>query len=341
MKKYFTSTNYKKRQKILNSYHENIVIKKYQKKNYSERIKRDNNIVHDKKLNREVIKAPENFSMIYNIDIMLNFFNSLFLCLKENKYDVFINMKELTLITPDALLYLLSFLDYFKIKNIFKHNLGGNLPENEKCAQLIIESGFPNYVKMIQKPEYKSKDFLKIEKNSIVKSDIADKVLKFAEEKINYSNRDVSESIYVTIVECMTNTKQHAYNNVGNWWLIAQYNAEVNKIQFCFLDNGQGIPKSVKMTFRERFLELLPITNNQHSKLIFSTLNGEFRTKTGFSYRGKGLPKIKQYSDEKFVDDLVIISNKGYVNLNNNELKELEHKFYGTLLSWNFIKKQI
>lgn len=54
-------------------------------------------------------------------------------------------------------------------------------------------------------------------------------------------------------------------------------------------------------------------------------------------YRGKGLPKIYEYSKNRNIENLVVISRNGYVDVANGIVKDLNEKFYGTLLSWDFV----
>jgi hypothetical protein len=134
--------------------------------------------------------------MINNIDEMLAYFNSLYNCVKENKYDIYLDMNEVINITPDAILYLLSVLDYYESRGLINHKIRGNIPNDRICAEILMESGFLKYVRMPNKPQYKSTNFLRIEKDRQVRADIADNVISFSEKKLNYYNKEITESIY-------------------------------------------------------------------------------------------------------------------------------------------------
>lgn len=80
--------------------------------------------------------------------------------------------------------------------------------------------------------------------------------------------------------ELMTNTKDHAYNNNSNlfdysWYIFVHY--EDNKISYIFMDNGIGIPTSVKKNFWDKIKNY--IIGNQY-KYIETALQGKLRTET-------------------------------------------------------------
>ncbi|MGR3219044.1 MAG: hypothetical protein ACUZ8H_04405 [Candidatus Anammoxibacter sp.] len=117
------------------------------------------------------------------------------------------------------------------------------------------------------------------------------------------------------------------------WYLMLIYDKQNRIVKFVFLDNGVGIPNTIK----KRFYEQIPIfTKMFHDNaLIHSALKGEGRTSTKQSHRGKGLPKIYRCATEKKeIKKLVIVSNYGYLDLSNQDYYDLKSKFNGTLYSW-------
>jgi len=287
------------------------------------------------------ITVPSVFSIIDNTEETLAFFD----VTKEyvsQKIKIYFDMSKVEKMTADAILYTLSLFDYWKKRYGFI-NVAGNVPLDESCKMLLIESGFfrhviPADVKLNQSNPH----ILSIESDYLAESPIAKKVVDFAYEHLKKEKSNESKSIFATLVECMGNTKEHAYlkdNLLPKWWLIALYDQNVERVHFAFVDNGMGIPGTVRKKFMERIKEYTGgvLGNVQDSMLIDSALKGEFRTKTKLGYRGNGLPKILSYSEKKEIDNLIIISNKGYVNSTTPECKELARKFNGTLLSWDFV----
>jgi hypothetical protein len=122
---------------------------------------------------------------------------------------------------------------------------------------------------------------------------------------------------------------------------MAAHREHLKPLHFTFLDNGLTIPATIRRNLGEYLADiagvLLPVVQTQDHRLIESALKGDFRTKTGVVYRGKGLPKIYEYSNNRNIENLVVISRNGYVGVANGIVKDLNEKFYGTLLSWDFV----
>jgi hypothetical protein len=175
---------------------------------------------------------------------------------------------------------------------------------------------------------------------------IAKQVRTFASEKVGMGGDHKEPSIYNTMIESMANTINHAYSNIGGrWWLAAVHDVERNCVCFSFLDNGATIPRTVKKKYSESFSliakKVVPITPTiADSELIMSALKGEYRTQTGEEHRGKGLPRILEEAQLGHINNLVIVSAKGFVNIDNDEIVELSDRFHGTLLKWNYIKRK-
>jgi len=72
------------------------------------------------------------------------------------------------------------------------------------------------------------------------------------------------------------------------------------------------------MLFSNLLADRLKIKDNV---LIRSALKGEFRTRTKEVFRGRGLPLIKQVSDNNIIDELKIVSNYGYVDCKNSQIR--------------------
>lgn len=278
------------------------------------------------------VSAPDIFSIIKNPSETISFFSKI-----EHTafitHSLFIDIKNIKVITPETVLYLLLFVDKFKKNKKIK--IVGNAPEDKRCREIFLHSGFYDYVNSSYATP-RDINILSVKSDHIVSGEIADNVIEFACAKLNIKRSNITKAFYTTILECMGNTKEHAYTShsakYAKWWLIACHDSLNNCIDFSILDNGEGIPETVK----KRFLE--NIFGYSDSKIISSVLNGEFRTSTQLQYRGKGLPKINSFMDEKIIQNLIIISNNGYYNADTKRKIELDKKFNGTMVCWSFIK---
>jgi hypothetical protein len=90
------------------------------------------------------IKAPTNFSLINNVEETLWFFDEIHSLIKKGK-SIFLDLKDIKELTTDAILYMLSHIEYCKSRGKTV-SFTGNFPSDEKCAKIFRTSGFFKYV---------------------------------------------------------------------------------------------------------------------------------------------------------------------------------------------------
>jgi len=284
---------------------------------------------------------PSNFSIINNPEEVLAFFHDVDFFVKD-KRNIWFSMKGINNITEDAILYMLSQLDYHR-SNSRNYKISGDCPDDAVAQSIFLNSGFYDYVKSkLSKSTSRDPNVLTIKKGNNVNPVVAGEVANFARVNLSRMDKKDSKSIYSTMIECMANTNNHAYNNKdGKWWLMARYDQSNKKVRFAFLDNGLTIPSTIKKNLKDYVLNIagtiLPTAKVRDCNLIESALKGEFRSKTGYPFRGKGLPKIYEYSNSGRIDNLAVISRYGVVNAPKIRTSDMENRFRGTLLSWDFI----
>ena len=291
--------------------------------------------------NEVALVVPSNFSLIGNPEEMLSFFHDVNIYVEKGEH-IFFDMAAIDKMTTDAILYMLSQFEYYKhrYKN---YVISGNVPAIEECRDIFISSGFYKYVRASNAGLQSNANVLTVRSGSQVEPEVARDVTYFARDRLANRDTQISKSMYSTMIECMANTKNHAYKSLGGkWWLMAAYREQAKAVHFTFLDNGITIPVTIKKNFKEYVANIagtiLPVVQTtQDCKLIESALKGEFRTTTGMSYRGKGLPKIYQYSRNKNIENLAVVSRNGYIDLASATTYDLNKKFFGTLLSWDFV----
>jgi anti-sigma regulatory factor (Ser/Thr protein kinase) len=295
---------------------------------------------YSKPAKRHKLHMPNICSIIDNRDETIVFFNDVLYYVNE-RIPVFIDSKHVQKITPDAMLYFILILE--EIHN--KHNnysLRGNMPKDKYCKKMLQESGFLSYVSSHKNKYKKDTDIFTIREGEQTESQIAKEVLQYVKKHLNIeqSNKN-TRAIYALIIEAMANTHNHAvvsHKDKKKWYLMAYYTEDGN-VEFAFLDSGAGIPKTIRQNFNEKIKFLFQSEGAADHTLIASALNGDFRTQTGQRKRGKGLPKMNELAQEGYIKDLVIISNKGYVNPTNDIKHNLNEKFHGTLISWKATKR--
>jgi len=247
---------------------------------------------------------------------------------------MFINLEDIKRLTPDALLYLLALLDRSK-RNAKPVQFRGNSPRDEAIHELFECSGFYKYV-LSDQQNRNNKDILSVESGQMPNPKCIGTLISFIRDKFGIIEPKETIALYSVIMDAMINVYEHAYTgkNTKNrcWWLMAKYESN-NSIVFALVDNGRGIPA----TIRKKYLGLGDILSND-AELIASTVKGENRSETGELYRGKGLPKIREYALSGRIEDLYIVSKKGYYIVNDDSCIEQKLSFLGTLLTWRFIR---
>lgn len=284
-----------------------------------------------------IVVAPKIFNILKNTEQMLSFFDEVREVVRK-KRRVFLNMEEVSELTQDAILYMLSLIYHYRQKNNYRGFLG-NIPKDEKSCELFKESGFFKFIARGPANPTRSTKTLQIEMGKLVNPELAYEVVRFAAKHLQNDNLMISKGHYSTLVECMGNTNAHAYvikKASPYWYLMAVYNESKGRVRFTFLDGGEGMPDTLRVNFAERVARLF--STNTDAQLIMSALQGQFRTRTGERKRGKGLPKIYENSKAGNIDELKIISSYAKVDCASGELVTLKKKFVGTLLTWDYLK---
>ena len=285
------------------------------------------------------IDLPKVFSIVENTEENLSIFADIYQRILEGRR-IHMNMENIEILTPDAPLYMVSIFEHFELRKI-EMNISGNFPNNSQANSYLIQSHFFDYVKSEVSVPKSDDHLLHIVSGTRVDGSIARDVIRFSLKYLNQDKSLKTRTLFKIIIEMMGNTVEHAYriaNERSKWYLMASHDTESGQIRFAFLDGGMGVPQTIRKNFTDLLKKIFSdITGDSNdSRLIMSALQGKFRTRTGQRYRGKGLPNIyKSYYENKFIDNLRIISNVGYID-RTDELP-LNHKFYGTLYTWDFV----
>jgi anti-anti-sigma regulatory factor len=294
----------------------------------------------------EILKAPAHLSIQFNTEETLEFFQKLQSILHQTK-NIFLDMSDINQMSEDAILYLLSRLEYFT--TVYPQFIvTGSVPKDKVCRDILIDSNFLKYVKAEIKFHPKENVF-PIESGFESDGRIVAKLLNFISKIFPFVS-DNKERIYDPIMESLTNTKNHAYK-IGarhkRWWVtVFPDKNDPNRVHITTLDNGLGIPATIQKNWRERVQaqsSKIGLSDINDCALIESALLGGFRTRTEQIERGTGLPTIFNATELDQVDNLNIISNNAYISIENkNIIKKttLKNKFHGTLLSWDIVRFQ-
>ena len=285
-------------------------------------------------------KAPSVFSLIENPVETISFFNRIISFMTKKRMaakELFIDIKEVTRLRTDALMYLLAIMNSHDRKYDKSAWFSGNEPTDKEVRRKFKESGFYNYVQTRGNAQLnKSTDKIQIVSGRRCETEIAKRVSDFVCRIADVPTRKCS-FLYNIMIELMSNTHKHAYKEnsvlMPIWYCFAEYDGN-EKISFTFMDTGSGIPSTVRKNFAEKvgfggFKE--------ENMYVISALKGEFRTATKQDYRGKGLPKIREYRANESIKDLHIVSNRADVEVRREDYhgSDLEEAMRGTLYYWS------
>lgn len=292
------------------------------------------------------IPAPNNFSFIENHNESIKFLNDSKHYIEDMDTKIKQDFRYIDNVTPDAILYMMAYIDDMKYRSV-EFSITGTFPTKKSCRKLFDESGFLEHLKS-QKDKLNNivTDMLTIKVGTHTNTQIAQDVVKYVRKWLNI-DRTKTKPLYKILIECMTNTKNHAFkkninednnqneseNKNYKWYLMAYHiNGEVH---FVFLDNGYGIAKTIRKNWKDLFTG----KRFDDNKLVLSALEGEIlRSQTGEAKRGKGLPYIYKSAKEEHIKELIIITNKAFINCKNDTTQQIDSKLNGTLISWK-IKK--
>ena len=300
----------------------------------------------DDKYNGYRLKAPTHLSLLDNREETLQFFEKALNAIRQCRIrqSIYFDLKNVSKITPDAIMYIIALVNNVHRVRTYSIRCEGNLPDNEEARTIIERSGFYSHVSGRRPPknDIDKNNLVQISCGSEADGPLIGKICDFVCAHSGVDNPLQTKRLYPMIIELMTNTRQHAYQEKGvmdNKWYIYVENTE-KSIDFVFLDTGVGIPTTIRLNFAEKVIKLF-LKNKSDAKFISSALKGAFRTETRQGHRGKGLPCIYDDSQNGNISELTIISGQGEcIVTDNGSIIEYVSQavFNGTLFCWKCLK---
>lgn len=262
----------------------------------------------------------------------------------EHGFPVHLDFSEVRHLTGGPILYLLSMMDIWDQQRAC--DVKGNTPANPDLKHYFEQSGFYDYVSVspLARARASKEDphILRVTNGHKAShsSPPIPKVLDFIANQTGLPRRTGTKSLFTALAEIIGNVLDHAYAKQGlpyspTWWLMAS--TSLRGMHLVILDNGDTIPQTVNKRLTEKFKSIV----NSNSGFILSALNGKVpRSATKKSYRGQGLPIIKEMSQREpgLFEKIIIVSGKEYVTLVPGKApvtESLEHAFFGTLYSFD------
>lgn len=278
------------------------------------------------------IVAPTVCNLLKNPEATIKFFKDLDSTILIRRMWADIDFGGVNDLGNEVILYLLSRMDHYR-ERFIRAPIKGNFPADRKAKKVFDDSGFYDFVKTdVPIQDISTSDTLKIRNGFRVDESVAHDLREFVKAQLPGIAELKLKQVYRSVIECMANTNNHAYStneNDSKWWLICKADKINNKVYLIFLDNGKGIPATMKT----RVVETMTFTKD--AEYVSAALEGTvLRSRTGKPERGKGLPSLNKQFKTGYISDLCIISRKAHLNLAKNTEVNLEHRFFGTLLTW-------
>lgn len=284
--------------------------------------------------------APTNFSFVHNPDKVLNYLNEAKQYLKD-KNRVNFDISKIETLTPDAIALLIANLNDTEFH--CKSGFTGNAPNNPELKRIFVQSGFYNFVKSRGFKPVAYGNLLHKESHFKVKPAIAQQAT-YVGVKHTLNSEMSFEPLYEILIECMSNTNNHASiskTDKCNWWLYVYNDPTTRKTSYSFFDLGVGIFESIIV--QKYILNLVKGSFlYKNIKIVDDLLSGKIQSRIDEDneIRGKGIPQIVNSSKLDAFDNFYIISNDVKINLKTEERFQLEHNLKGTFLYWELLPQK-
>jgi anti-sigma regulatory factor (Ser/Thr protein kinase) len=214
----------------------------------------------------------------------------------------------------------------------------GSMPKSRDVLEFIWGVGYLQHFGLrLQNPRTGAREFLRYFTAKKTDQRMAKQLVDHFTEACQLSV-EAAKALKVAIGECMTNVKLHAYPNksdrrlIDQWWLLGYRDRVSHEISFCFYDQGDSIPE----TIRTRLEDQVPLFKPSDSEMIFKGIEGHY-SKTKDTGRGSGLPTLREFIDTAKDGELLILSRKGRYSFKKGsepQYADMEIQFPGTLIAW-------
>lgn len=281
------------------------------------------------------LKAPSDFSLIYNTEEIIQYFNEAQKVLKEGNRVLF-DISEIKKLTTDAIAVQIAKI---KDERFIQHSsISGNEPTDEALKELFVQSGFYEYVRTRgPKPVNDKKLLIHKVTDNRVEPDIAKDACLLG-LRHTFNNEEIFEPLYNILIEIMQNTNNHAGSTRGkyDWWLHVYTHPYSTKTSYTFLDLGIGIFESLPVkSYKRDFFKILGLNSNLD--LVPKLFGGEIKSRTSRPERGKGIPQVYECSKDSAFNKFILISNDVYSDMKTGINTTLQKPFKGTLYYWELI----
>jgi anti-sigma regulatory factor (Ser/Thr protein kinase) len=278
---------------------------------------------------KRIVKVPAKFSIGGEIEAVLKFiYDNKKLVEYKRVAQIIFDFSNVVEIDDGASTILLSFCYDMTYKKI---RVGINyLPRADEARAFMEQSGFIKYFSgpLARPTPGGLNTTIKKGKSTILQKDSA--LLIHNSMKTVCGEDKRNQKLQGMLIELMTNSVNHAYlsnEREKSWYISTKHDVDQNKVEYCFVDNGDGIINTINVKFKDKLF-----TSNED--LLKRAFEGEFRSRTKLANRGKGLIVVKNNHINMTIKGLKVITNNVFLDFDSNTAIKLKNPFSGTFYSW-------
>ncbi|HEV2149712.1 MAG TPA: STAS domain-containing protein [Longimicrobiaceae bacterium] len=289
------------------------------------------------------VQAPPDMRMVHNPEGCNAFFATLAHHL-ERRNPVRVSIYGVRRVDSAAIVILLAIMIRFRAQGV---GFGGDFPKDQAIREAIAKSGFFQglYRKYEDRDTYSvsPERGLHTHAEKKVNSVLTARIISNAATTV-WGEPRRAQGVQRILLELMHNTNNHAAlegQGEKHWWLSVNHQKKKHKVTFTFVDFGVGVFTSLDSKgktskwfgWRDQLITVLKRMDNP--MIMKAILDGRLHeTVTKQSFRGKGLPGIRQVQSRNGVSNLLIVTNDVYAHVGRGEYSSLKVPFSGTLVIW-------
>ncbi len=218
-------------------------------------------------------------------------------------------------------------------------------PRDPVVNEVLLKTGFydhfPKFQKRFQQLDCLRKTFFHYRTGQLVDPEIIGRLVEQFGDVMHWPPAR-TRGLYNALIECLTNVLGHAYpessiNHEGwaknRWWIAGQWDSRTGEIWFCCFDLGVGIPKTIRVRWRDQPWLLGPTDEELIVKGVVEGAFSRLRKVT----RGKGLPTLRRFVEDANDGELLIVSDRSRCQFPHNgkpSVSSLATPLEGTLIVW-------
>lgn len=287
----------------------------------------------------ETISFPQDSTYIGNFNSFNQFINKILAKINsktQNKIrKINFDLSRVELIDSAAINVILTMVNYLGRQGI---RVSGNLPDNESAKNILINSGFFTKVKTTQEFARPSDRIFNLSGDDQTNEEAIGAEIRIICKRLLGYERTYSP-LYNTLGEIAGNSVEHANTDLSNknWFMSVHYEDDKAIIQMA--DIGKGILKTLNLLLKQEVLRVL-----RHSlphEILKKLFMGTYQSSTREKNRNNGLPDMLARYNNKFINNVIVVSNNAVYDFSGNLSTTLNHSFHGTFYSIEITKENI